>query len=107
MPTLFEAGVNIFFLLRLLSGFQEIIGGFGLVGGGASIHDMHVVNAARPLRPEVSNEEIQLYLSFALSRGPFEIVLPSTYGATCVYLGVVTYVRRGEGLARKVGDPIT
>ena len=28
------------------------------------------------------------------------------HGATCVYFGVVTHVRGGEGLSCKVGDPI-
>ena len=53
---LFEAGVNILLLLCLLSGFQAVLGGFGMVGGGISIHDTHVVNNIRPLLTEVSDE---------------------------------------------------
>ena len=49
--TLFEAGVKVLLLLLLLSSFQEILGVYGLVGGGISIHDTHVVNTVRPLRP--------------------------------------------------------
>ena len=29
------------------------------------------------------------------------------HGRTCVYFGVITHMRWGEGLARKVGNPIT
>ena len=62
MPALFELDIKI--ILRLLSVFQALLGGLGLVGGGASIHDTHVVNTVRPLRPEVSDEEtpLQIYL---------------------------------------------
>ena len=35
------------------------------------------------------------------------MVLPSTHDATCVDLGVITHLCGGEGLALKVGDPIT
>ena len=61
----------------------------------------------RPLRPEVSYEEIPLRLSLVLQRGPFEIFLTSTHGGNYVDFGVVTHVRGGEGLACKVGNPIT
>ena len=39
--------------------------------------------------------------------GPFDIVLPSTYSTTCVDFWVVPHVRGNEGLACKVGKPIT
>ena len=77
-----------------------------MLGYGISVHDTHVVNTFRPLRPEVSDEEISLRLSYILQRGPFEIVLPSVHGANCVYFVVVTHVHGGEGLDRKVDDPI-
>ena len=48
--TLFEASVEILIFLRLLSGFQALLGVFGLLGNGISIHDTHVVNNVRPLR---------------------------------------------------------
>ena len=38
--------------------------------------------------------------------GPFEFVLPSTHGATCVYFGVFMHICGGEGLAHKVRYPI-
>ena len=60
---------------------------------------MHVVNNSCPLSPEVSDEEIILQLSLVLQRVPFELVLPSTHGATCVDFGVVVHMREGEGLA--------
>ena len=60
MPTLFEAGVNILILLLPLSGFQALFRGVGMVGGGISIHDTHVMNTVHPLRSEVSDEEIPL-----------------------------------------------
>ena len=107
MPTLFEAGVNIIIFLILLSILQALLGVFGLVGGGVSIHDTHVVNTVRPLHPEVSDEDNPLQLYLVLRMEPFEFLLTSMHGATCVYFGVVTHVRWGEGLARKVGDPIT
>ena len=52
---LFEAGVRITIFLRLLSGFQALLEGFGLIGVGISIHDTHIVNTALPLRPEISD----------------------------------------------------
>ena len=63
---MFEAVVEIILLLLLLSFFQTLIRGFGLVGGGVSIHDTYVVNSVRPLRPEVSDEEIPLQLSLVI-----------------------------------------
>ena len=99
VPNLFEAGVKVFLLLLLLSGFQELIVFFGLVGGGVSIHDTHVVNTVCPLIPKVSDEDTPLQLSLILQRVLFEFVLPFTHGATSVYFGVATHVRGGEGLA--------
>ena len=64
------------------------------------------MNTVYPLRSEISDEEIPLQLSYVLLRGLFEIFLPSVHGATCVYFGVVTHVRGGEGLYRMVEDPI-
>ena len=52
VPTLFEADVKILLLLILFRGFQAPLGFFGLVGGGASIHDTHVVNIFRSLHPD-------------------------------------------------------
>ena len=63
---MFEAGVNILLLLCLLSGFQAVLGGFGMVGGGISIHDTHVVNTVRTLNTEVSDEETPLQFSYVL-----------------------------------------
>ena len=99
MTTLFETGVKVLLLIFLLSGFQALLRGFGMVGGGVIIHDMHVVNTVRPLHSEVSNEEIPDQISLVLQRGPFEIVLPFMYGASCVYFGVVTHMCGGEGLS--------
>ena len=48
-----------------------------------------------------------LHISYVLLMVPFELVLPSTYGATCVDFGVVTHVRGGEGFSCKAGKPIT
>ena len=107
MPTLFEAGVNVLLLLLILSAFQALLGGFVLVGGGVSIHFMHAVNTLPPLSPGVYDEEIPLQILLVLLRGPFEFSLPSTHGATCVYVGVITHMHEGEGLACNVGDPIT
>ena len=107
LRALFEAGVEILLFIFLLSGFQALLWFFGMVVGGVSIHDTRVVNTVRPLCTEVSYEEIPLQISFVLLRGPFQLVLPSTHGATCVDFGVFTNLRGGEGLARKVGDPIT
>ena len=70
-----------------------------MVGVGVSINDTHVVNTFRPLIPYVSDEEISLQISLVLQRGSFDIVLPSTHDATCVYFGVITHVREGDGLA--------
>ena len=47
----FEAGIEIIVILLLLRGFQALLGVFGLVGGGFSIHNTHIVNTVRPLRP--------------------------------------------------------
>ena len=65
------------------------------------------MNTLCPLSSEVSDEEIPLQLSVILQRRSFELVLTSTYGTTCVYFGVVTYVCGVEGLAQKVAKPIT
>ena len=66
MLTLFEVGVRILIFVRLISGFQEILMGFRLVGGGISIHYTHVVNNVCTLCPEVSYEETTFLLSFSL-----------------------------------------
>ena len=104
---MFEAGVRLLFILLLLRSFQAILGFFGLVGGGVSIHGTHVVNTVCPLNPEVSDEEITLQLLLVLLREPFEFFLPSTHGTTCLYFGFITNMRGGEVLYCKVGDPIT
>ena len=96
---MFEAGLEILLFLCLLRGFQAPLGGFGVVGGGVSIHDTHVVNTVCPLIPKVSDEDTPLQLSLILQRVLFEFVLPFTHGATSVYFGVATHVRGGEGLA--------
>ena len=104
---MFEVGAEVFlFLFCLLSSFHTLIDGFGLVGGGVNIHDMNVVNTVCPLHPEVSEDYISLHPLLVLQRGPFEFFFPSTHGATCVDVGIVTYVSGGEGLARKVGNSI-
>ena len=48
---LFEASVKILLFILLLSVFQELLGGFGLVRGGVSIHNTHVVNTVSSLGP--------------------------------------------------------
>ena len=78
-----------------------------MIEGGVSIYDTHVVNNVYPLIPEVSGEDTPLQISLYIRRGPFELVLPSMHGATCVYFGVVMHRHGDEGLAFKVGDPIT
>ena len=93
--------------LRLLGAFQALLGIFVLVGGRIIIHDTHILNTVRPMRPEVSDEETSLQLSFVPWRGAFELVLPSMYGATRVDFGVVRHVCGGEGLACKFYKPIT
>ena len=103
---MFEAGVEVIILLLFLGGFQELLGDFGLVGGGVSIHETHVVNTVRSLRPEVSDEEILLHTPLIIQRIPIEFVLLYTHVATCVDSRVVTYVRVGEGFACKVREPI-
>ena len=104
---LFEAGVDILLLLILVSVFQELLGGFGLVGGGASIHDTHVMNTFLPLIPKVYDEEIPLHISLVLRRVPFELFLVSMCSATCVDFGVVMHVHGVEVLTCKFRDPIT
>ena len=66
VPMLFEASVNIILIILLLGGFQALLGCFGLVGGGVSIHEIHVVDTVHPLNPEVSDEKIFLQLSLVL-----------------------------------------
>ena len=53
---LFEAGVKILLFICLISSFQTLLGGSGLVGGGVSINNTHVMNTIRHLHPEVSYE---------------------------------------------------
>ena len=107
MLTIFEAGVEVLLLLLLLNGFQTLLGGFVLLGGGVSIDYMHFVNTVHPLHPKIYDEEIPLCFSLVLRRRPSEFVLPSSHGVTCVDFGVVTHMRGDEGLARKVDNPIT
>ena len=57
MPTLFVADVEIILLIILIRGFQAVLGVFGLVGGGVSIHTTNAVNTVRPLGTEISDEE--------------------------------------------------
>ena len=61
---LFEADVRILLFLCLISGFQKLLGGFGLVGGGVIVHSTHIVNTVRPLCREVYDEETPLQPSF-------------------------------------------
>ena len=103
MPTLFEAGFKVLLIILFFSGFQALLGGFGLVGGGVSIHHMHIMNTVHTLRTEVSDEEISLQLLPILQRGTFEFVLLSVHGVIYVYYGVIKHVCWGEGLARKAG----
>ena len=48
---LFEAVAKVLLLILLLSGFQALLGGFGLLGDGVSIHNTHFVNTVYPLCP--------------------------------------------------------
>ena len=61
MPTLFEAGIEVLTLLLLHRGLRALLGFFGLLGGGVHIHNMHVTNTVRPLRPEVSDKDITIH----------------------------------------------
>ena len=63
---MFEASVKIILILLFLSGFKALLGVFGLVGGGVSIHDIRAVDTVCPLNPEVSDEKIFLQLSLVL-----------------------------------------
>ena len=89
---MFEAGVKVLLLILLLRVLHALIRVFGLVGGGVSINNRHVVNTVCPLRPKVFDEEIPLQLLLFLRRGPFEFVLTSTHVVTCVSFEVVTHV---------------
>ena len=91
--------MEILLLIILVGVFQELLRGLGLVGGGFSIHDTHVMNTFLPLIPKVSDEEIPLQISLVLRRVPFDLVLISMRSATCVDFGVVTHVHGGEVLA--------
>ena len=66
---MFESGIELLLIIPLLlldSGFQELLGGFGLLRGGVSINNTHFVNNVCPLRPEVSYENIPLQISLVL-----------------------------------------
>ena len=63
---MFEADIEVILLLLLLGVFQKLLRSFGLVGGGVSIHDTHVVNTVCPLRIEVSDEKIPLHILLVL-----------------------------------------
>ena len=63
---LFVADVKVISILLLLRSFQALLGVFGLVGGGVSIHGTHVVNTVCTLHPEVSDEETPLHLLLVL-----------------------------------------
>ena len=104
---MFEAGVKVLLLILLLSGLHALIRIFGLIGGGVSIHNKHVVNTVCPLRLNVFDEEIPLQLLLFLRRGPFEFALTSTHVVTCVFFEVVTHVSGVEGLAHKIDNSIT
>ena len=99
---MFESGIKIVLFLCLISSFQALLRGFGLLGSGFSIHGTHVVNNFRPLHPEVPDEETPLQFFLVLCREPFEIFVPYSHGATCIHFGVVTHMCEGKGLARKV-----
>ena len=96
-----------YFFLWLLRSFQALLRGFGLVGGGISINNTHVVNNVCPLCPEVYDDDTSLLLSYVLCRVLFELIFTSTYGKTYVNFGVVTHMCGGEGLACKVRNSIT
>ena len=49
----FLTNVEVLLLLFALSGLQALLRVFGLVGDGVILHDTHVVNTIRPLRPYV------------------------------------------------------
>ena len=63
---LFKSGVKVILILLLFRNFQELIRGFGPVGGGVIIQNTHVMNTVRPLYPEVSDEETPLQISLFL-----------------------------------------
>ena len=56
VSTLSDAGIKVLHILLLLSGLQEFIEGFGLIGGGVGIHNTHIANTFLLLRTEVSND---------------------------------------------------
>ena len=62
MSTLTDAGIKVLHILLLRSGLQEFIGGFGLIGGGAGIHNTRIANAVLLLCTEVSNDYIPLWI---------------------------------------------
>ena len=62
----FESGVELLLILLLLRSSQALIGVFGLVRGGVSILDTHVMNTVCPLCPEVSGEDIPIHISLVL-----------------------------------------
>ena len=84
---LFEAGIKLLLFIILLSSLQVLLGVFGLVGGGVSIHDTRVVNKFHTLIPEVADEEIPLQISLVIWRETFEFVLTYIHGAKCVCFG--------------------
>ena len=55
---LFEADIEVILLLLLLGVFQKLLRSFGLVGGGVSIHDTHVVNTVCPLGPQIPDQKV-------------------------------------------------
>ena len=56
---------------------------------------------------EQGEDEVRYNPQRPLDEGdPLSFFFPSTHGATCVDVGIVTYVSGGEGLARKVGNSI-
>ena len=73
------------------------------------------MNAVRPLIPKIPDQQFPLLLPLLRRRCllalcllfDLDLGLPPPYSATCTYFGVAAHVRWVEGLACKVGDPIT
>ena len=60
MSTLIKTSVEVLLLLFAIGGLQALLRGLGIVGYGVSIHNMHVVNAVRPLIQKIPDHQVSI-----------------------------------------------
>ena len=94
--------LSLFLILRRQEAlFRQLVP----VREGASVHDTHAVNTARPFLPEVADHQIYFMIirltgsDFISRKVPHRLGLSLPHSATWMNEGVVAHMRGGKGFA--------